>query len=129
MGKRVTIDNLAAEIGKLMNDYCEDVADGVDEVTKKTAQLGARALNSSAGATFGGKKYRRSWTSQFKKTRLYSAAVIYSTKPGLPHLLEYGHANRDGGRTPGRTHIAPVEQIINETLEKEVRVRIEKAGS
>ena len=129
MGKRVTIDNLAAEISKMVNEYCEDVADGVDIATKKTAQLGVRALNAASGAKFGGKRYRSSWTVQFEKKRLGSSAVIYSSIPGLPHLLEHGHANRGGGRTPGRVHISPVEQEVIQTFEREVTSVIEKAGS
>lgn len=127
MARRVTIDNLASEIHKIVEEYCEGVVDGVDIGVQKTAQLGARALNAASGASFGGKKYRRSWTSQFEKQRTHSSAVLYSTKPGLPHLLEYGHAKRNGGRVPGRTHIAPVEQELIRVFEKEVKNSIEQA--
>lgn len=127
MAKRVTLDNLASEIHKIVEEYCEGVVDGVDIGVQKTAQLGARALNAASGASFGGKKYRRSWTSQFVKQRTHSSAVLYSTKPGLPHLLEYGHAKRNGGRVPGRTHIAPVEQELIRVFEKEVKNSIEQA--
>lgn len=127
MAKRVTLDNLASEIHKIVEEYCEGVVDGVDIGVQKTAQLGARALNAASGASFGGKKYRRSWTSQFEKQRTHSSAVLYSTKPGLPHLLEYGHAKRNGGRVPGRTHIAPVEQELIRVFEKEVKSSIEQA--
>ena len=127
MAKRVTIDNLASEISRIVEEYCEGVVDGVDIGVQKTARLGSRALNASSGASFGGKKYRRSWTSQFEKARTHSSAVIYSTKPGLPHLLEYGHAKRNGGRVPGRSHIAPVEQELIMAFEREVKNSIEQA--
>ena len=128
MGKRIAADNLAAEINKMLTEYCEDIADGVDVAAKKTAQLGARALNTESANKFGGKKYRKSWTSKHQKKRLASIAVIYSKIPGLPHLLEHGHAVRGGGRTvPGRLHIAPVEQDVIRTFEREVKESIEKA--
>ena len=128
MGKRIAADNLAAEINKMLTEYCEDIADGIDVAAKKTAQLGARALNTESANKFGGKKYRKSWTSKHQKKRLASIAVIYSKIPGLPHLLEHGHAVRGGGRTvPGRLHIAPVEQEVIRTFEREVNESIEKA--
>ena len=128
MGKRIAVDNLAAEINKMLSEYCEDIADGVDVATRKTAQLGARALNTESANKFGGKKYRKSWTSKHEKRRLASVAVIYSRIPGLPHLLEHGHAVRGGGRTvPGKPHIAPVEQEVIRAFEREVNESIEKA--
>ena len=49
---------------------------------------------------------------------------LYATVPGLPHLLEYGHAKRGGGRVPGRAHIKPVEDKITKDFERKVRAII-----
>ena len=46
--------------------------------------------------------------------------TVHSSIPGLPHLLEHGHANRGGGRTSGQAHIAPAEQSGIEQLETEI---------
>lgn len=35
---------------------------------------------------------------------------IYSKKPGLPHLLEKGHAKIGGGRTRAYPHVKPAAQ-------------------
>lgn len=37
-------------------------------------------------------------------------ATVYSTVPGLPHLLEKGHALINGGRAPARPHVAPAAE-------------------
>lgn len=51
--------------------------------------------------------------------------VIYNkATPSLPHLLEHGHANRGGGRTPGRPHIAPAEEQIVKEYEEEVKSKL-----
>jgi hypothetical protein len=51
--------------------------------------------------------------------------VVYNADaPGLAHLLEHGHANVNGGRTPGRAHIAPVEEMVLEQFEKELEGKL-----
>ncbi len=43
---------------------------------------------------------------------------VYSTKPGMPHLLEKGHAKVGGGRTRAIVHIAPAADDGFELCEK-----------
>ena len=61
---------------------------------------------------------------QSQNTRLGAEAVIYSRIPGLPHLLEHGHATRNGGRKGQRVHISPVTDKINESLIREFEVTL-----
>lgn len=58
------------------------------------------------------------------ENRLGVTAIIHNTTPGLPHLLEKGHANRDGGRTPGRVHIAPVEEELVKLFPRELEEKL-----
>lgn len=126
MAKKIPIDRLSAEINKILTEYGEDVQRDVDEAAAKVTKAGAKAVKSNSRSTFGGSgKYASGWTSKFEKGRLSSQGIIYNaTVPGLPHLLEHGHANRNGGRTPGRSHIAPVEQKVIEDFTREVEKRI-----
>lgn len=111
---KTPIDKLAKNINKILNEYAEDVDKDVSNLTKEFAKKGAQAVKENARA-FGWKDYASGWTSQFEKGRMSSQGVIYNKKPGLPHLLEKGHAKRNGGRVPGRAHIAPVEEkLVNE---------------
>lgn len=119
MAKKTPIEALASNIEKLLNNYAEDVEMRLEDVVKRLGQSGAKALKgASAGAVGGTGKYARGWTVQMDNQRLGSVAIIYNNTPGLPHLLENGHANRGGGRTAGRTHIEPVEEkLVNAMLE------------
>ena len=123
MAKKIPVDRLAAEINKILTEYGEDVQKNVDEAAAKVTKAGVRAVKGNSRSTFGGSgKYAKGWTSKFEKGRLSSQGIIYNaTVPGLPHLLEHGHANRNGGRTPGRPHIAPVEQKIIKDFEEAVK--------
>lgn len=118
---KVTPNNLGEAIAQVLEEYGDEVTKDMDEVTKKVGRVGVKALK-SASAVFGGSgRYRKSWTSKLETERYGSTVTLYSTVPGLPHLLEHGHANRGGGRTPGRTHIAPVEQELIKEFEEQIR--------
>lgn len=123
---RVTIDNLAEAIGDLLKDYGEDVNDMTAEAVKEVTKLGVKAVKSNAKSTFGGTgKYASGWTSRVESGRMSTQGTIYNRKtPGLPHLLEFGHAKRGGGRVPGRVHIAPVQDEIEKALTKEIEEKL-----
>ena len=122
MAKKIPIDQLQSELHKILEEYGEDVANGTSEAVTKVAQKGAKAVRGNSAGSFGGSgKYAKGWTYQSEYRRLGSVATIYNRTPGLPHLLENGHAKRGGGRVPGRTHIAPVETEIITEIERAIQ--------
>jgi hypothetical protein len=125
MAKKSPIERLQAEVSAILEEYGEEVAEHLDEVTKDIGKKGAKALRSSSSGSFGGSgKYARGWTYEVEESRLGTTVTIYNRTPGLPHLLENGHAKRGGGRVPGRSHIAPVEAELIDAYEKEVASRL-----
>ena len=122
MAKKIPIDQLQSELHKILEEYGEDVANGTREAVTKVAQKGAKAVRGNSAGSFGGSgKYAKGWTYQSEYRRPGSVATIYNRTPGLPHLLENGHAKRGGGRVPGRTHIAPVETEIITEIERAIQ--------
>lgn len=121
---KVTLNNLDTAISGILEKYAQDTTAGLQQATREVAQAGAKAINSEAGAKFKGKEYRSSWTSETRNSRLGATGTIYSKMPGLPHLLEHGHASRYGGRVAGRPHIAPVSEKIERDFERKVRTMI-----
>lgn len=118
--------NLETEIAKILTKYGDEVAENIQKVTKEIAQKGAKAVKQNAKSDFKGTgKYAAGWTSQAKEGRYSSQGIIYNrAKPGLPHLLEHGHAKRGGGRTDGREHIAPVEQEVIKSFEEAIKEKL-----
>lgn len=109
----MTTDKFAAAIQKLLKEYQEDTTKNINQLAKKFAQKGAKEVKSASGQFGGSGNYASGWTSKFEEGRLSAQGIIYNQKtPGLPHLLENGHAKRTGGRVAGRSHIAPVEEKL-----------------
>ena len=125
MPKKVTTDTLADSIRDILEEYGDEVKGSLDEITKKIAQKGQQAIKNESKSKFNGKRYWKGWKVYLQVGRLDTKATIYNESlPGLPHLLEYGHAKRGGGRVQGTVHIAPVEeQLVNE-FEKQVRSKL-----
>lgn len=113
-----TID-LEKEIGKILQQYGDNVTENIKEVTKRVARAGVKSVKANSQSTFGGTgKYAAGWTSRVEDGRFSAQGIIYNkSMPGLPHLLENGHAKRGGGRVPGRAHIAPVESELIKQFE------------
>ena len=125
MSRLTSTDRLQAEVSAILEEYGDEVAENLDEITKEVGKKGAKALRSSSKGSFGGSgKYARGWTYEVEEGRLSTTVTLYNRTPGLPHLLENGHAKRGGGRVAGRSHIAPVEAELIESYEKEVASRL-----
>lgn len=119
MAKKTPIDKLATALEKILDDYQEDTTKNLQELSKKFTKKGAQAVRQAASAN-GWSDYANGWTSQFETGRLSAQGTIYNKKAGLPHLLENGHALRNGGRAKAYPHIAPVEEKLVEEFQKAV---------
>ena len=114
------IDKLDTAIQKILRDYADDTTKTVKDLAREFGKKGAQAVKSSSAGAYGSGRYSKGWTSTVEETRYGTTAVIHNTTPGLPHLLEKGHAKRNGGRVQGRVHIAPVEEKLVEEFKKAV---------
>lgn len=111
--------DFAEVVQKYLNEYGDECSDAVVDVIPKVAKDAAKKLQGSSPKRTG--KYAKGWTSKVQKSRTGVTAYIYGKSPTyrLAHLLEFGHAKRNGGRVAGNTHIAPVEAwAIDEATEQ-----------
>ena len=124
--RKITADNLGEAIAEILEEYGDEVQKDMDDVVKDVGKAGVKAIKSASGVFGGTGKYRKGWTSQTDSERYGSTVTIYNRTPGLPHLLENGHAKRGGGRVPGKTHIAPVEQELIKQFEEQIEKAVSK---
>lgn len=116
---KIEAADLRAVVNGMLNDFSEEVADALDAAVTKTAAEAVSKLKSS-NPGFNDRKYSKGWTKKVVRHRLYSEAVVYNKTQGhLTHLLEFGHAKRNGGRTRAFPHIAPVNEEVPDIFEDE----------
>lgn len=120
MAKKTPIDKFSAAIHDVLEYYGEELQENIAEAAKTVTKKGVQAVKQSARGLFKktGAGYAEGWTSRYETGRVSAQGIIYNEDvPGLPHLLENGHAKRGGGRVPGRAHIKPVEdEIVKEFI-------------
>lgn len=119
--KKVTMEQLPGAIKEILEQYEGEINRFLPEITEEVGKTGVKALRTSAKQKFNGKKYAGGWRSVSERNRYGATVTIYNGRlPGLPHLLEHGHAKRGGGRVDGRAHIEPVEEKLITEFEKKV---------
>ena len=113
--------NLDAQVRNILDEYAGGITEAVKTAVPKVARQTAKKVKASSPKRSG--KYAKGWASKTEQTRYGADAVVYG-KHGtyqLAHLLEFGHAKRNGGRVAGQVHIAPAEEWAVTELEKAVR--------
>ena len=108
---KIKADSLAGTINEYLAEYgdvvIETLEDAVDNVTKESVN---DLKQGGPYKTRNKSKYTGAWKSKTEKSRTGASATVYNAKsPGLAHLLEFGHATRNGGRTKAYPHITTVD--------------------
>lgn len=121
MSNTIGVDELGEAIARELTIYGDNVIEGIKKEAKSSMSRLVKTTKETAPVGNRQKHYRDSITS--KKTDESDRSVEYTwyvkgSDYRLSHLLEKGHALRDGGRTEG-THF--IEKASDPILEEYIR--------
>lgn len=121
MSKRCSIDEMGNIIQKEFEEYVELTTAQVKTICKEVADDVCDKIKEKAPVNTGA--YKKSWgITQTENSSLGTKYTVHSkTRYQLTHLLENGHAKRNGGRTKAQPHISIGEALAIKKLK-------EKAG-
>lgn len=127
----IDIDNLADTIVETLSNYTQDVADEVKKAIDVVAdETNEEIKNHITFKQHTGKyvkafRIKTSYEDRFEKRKTWYVA---NGQYRLTHLLENGHALRQGGRTQAFPHIRFGEELAQKRLEELTKEAIEKAN-
>ena len=116
------MQDLRTSVGDILEKFSQEVGLILDDTIQEVAK---EARKEVAASSPGSGKYAKGWRVENTGTRIAPGSTIYNARPGLPHLLEFGHALRGGGRTTAQPHVAPVNDQLAEKIEDKIRRALE----
>lgn len=132
MPRETTPDRFTKDVSAILSEFGAALGDNVDRAARQAGRVGAKEVRRNARSTFGHVAYKKDYSTGwgFKVNPDEPGTVVEignSATPGLPHLLEKGHAKMGGGRVEGRKHIAPAADKAFEEFQKLVEEAVDDA--
>ncbi|SFR15256.1 HK97 gp10 family phage protein [Desulfoscipio geothermicus] len=129
MAKAIPIHKLANEIVNAVREYTEDVQEAIAKEVDDTAKKVLRDVKALSPKRTG------EYASTFVRTNKSLAAhgrrmyVIWNKKHyRRVHLLEFGHALRNGGRAPEFPHLRPAHDKHVPQMVENIKRIIQNGG-
>lgn len=120
----IKVDDLVEAVRGELEEYANEVTGDVKQAVKEVAKATVKEVKAKSPVKSG--KYKKSWgqTTTYEAAESIQVTIHNKKRYMLTHLLENGHALRNGGRTKAYPHIKPAEDFAARELEKAVVVKI-----
>ena len=124
MSTTITIDQMDDAIMEKLEKYADLASDDLKEAVKETAASVKKDIQANAPVDTG--KYKKSWAVKnvHEDSESIDLVVYSKNRYQIAHLLEHGHAKRNGGRVAAQPHIAAAEERGNETLVRTIEQKL-----
>lgn len=105
MTEYVEVEGLTGALADILDRYGEATDEVLDRAVRRGCKVTAEEWSALAPRRRG--KYAESISYRTRRGGHEAEGQVGSRMPGLPHLLEKGHAKVGGGRTREFPHVAP----------------------
>ena len=122
----IKIDDLAAEVVSVLEEYTEAVTERVKSAVSEAGKKALSIVKAASPRKTG--KYKKGWRLKvaYDGTNDRRVVIHNSTDYQLTHLLEHGHVSRDGNRVEGKAHISEAQKEATIEFEKLVEEALKK---
>lgn len=123
MSKNVAVENLCDSIMDELLFYGNSIVIGLDDISHKAINDLVKRTKDTAPVGKRRKHYKNSISSRKIPANRQTVTYVWYVKAPdyrLSHLLNNGHATRNGGRVKGTGFIAKAEKEVVEKFEKEI---------
>lgn len=120
----VKIDGLADAVADALREYREETTEEIKASVRSSAKACVAELQANSPEDTGA--YKKGWRvkTAYEDDTDIRLQVHNATNYQLTHLLEDGHANVSGGRTPAHPHIASAADNASQILEKDINIKV-----
>ena len=120
----VKITGMAQAVADALEEFQDETMADVKASVKNAAKACVKELQTTSPELTG--SYRSGWQARtaYDGPTDIRMQVHNKTDYQLTHLLEDGHANVDGGRTPAYPHIGPAAENAADLLGKDVTMKV-----
>ena len=118
--------DLQAQVEALLNQYGKQCSEVVNEAVHEVSKEALKKLKKESPKRTG--LYKKGWKVKKNNDKFSANDILYGKEAStyaIAHLLEHGHATRNGGRTAPIPHVKNVEEwaqkALVDTVEKKLK--------
>jgi len=122
----ISVDQLADAVADALTEFSDALMEDVKDSVRSAADVCKAELRANSPELTG--DYKEGWRvkTAYEGPTDIRLQVHNKTNYQLTHLLEDGHANVSGGRTPAHPHIAAAADKTAQFLAKDVNMKVGK---
>jgi hypothetical protein len=118
--------DLTAQLSSLLSQYSVEVAQEVKQICRDESAVMTESIKRDSPKDKG--DYRKGWKvkNEYEDDNNIRLRTYNATNYQLTHLLEFGHAKKNGGRVDGKPHISPNEEKAKRDLVQRIERAVQK---